>query len=161
MQPPNEGSLLSSSQTMIMVSGRLDIQGYGNVSSALFDGTTWYPSILSTTASGNPGTIREIFYKAQSINYGVTCKLMLRSNCWSDRREYIDRLIFPYLCYRSYAGTISYTSSYRRIIRNNLCWCRCRHGCNLLPEARHFLKRYASSPLLFLCHAHQMSKLAF
>ncbi|KAJ2955867.1 hypothetical protein NQZ79_g8209 [Umbelopsis isabellina] len=72
MQPPNGDSLLASSQTMLMVSGRLDIQGYGNVSSALFDGTTWYPSIFSTTASGNPGTIRQMFYKAQSINYGVT-----------------------------------------------------------------------------------------
>jgi hypothetical protein len=97
MQPPNGSSLLASSQTMLMVSGRLDIQGYGNVSSALYDGTTWYPSILSTTASGNPGTIRQIFYKAQSINYGVTCKLMLRPKCCSDQRKYMDRLIFSYL----------------------------------------------------------------
>jgi hypothetical protein len=134
MQSPNDGSPLASSQTMLMVNGRLDIQNYGNVSSALYDGATWYPSILSTTGSGTPGTIRQIFYKAQSINYGVTGKLMLRPKCCCDRREYIDRLSYLLLSLNSsYASAISYTSSHRRIIRNHICWCSCRHVCNLLP----------------------------
>ncbi|GAB5587580.1 hypothetical protein Unana1_02480 [Umbelopsis nana] len=71
MQSPNDQSLLSPSQTMLMVNGQLELVGFGNVSSALFDGSTWYPTIVSTTSSGNPGTIRQIFYKAQNINYNV------------------------------------------------------------------------------------------
>ncbi|KAG2184143.1 hypothetical protein INT44_009158 [Umbelopsis vinacea] len=74
MQSPNDQSFLSASQTMLMVNGQLELVGFGNVSSALFDGATWYPTILSTTQSGKPGTIKQIFYKAQSINYTTTRK---------------------------------------------------------------------------------------
>ncbi|KAI8580309.1 hypothetical protein K450DRAFT_237864 [Umbelopsis ramanniana AG] len=72
MQSPNDQSFLSASQTMLMVNGQLELVGFGNVSSALFDGATWYPTILSTTQTGKPGTIKQIFYKAQSINYTTT-----------------------------------------------------------------------------------------
>lgn len=77
MQPPNDQSFLSASQTMLMVNGQLELIGFGNVSSALFDGASWYPTILSTTQTGMPGTIKQIFYKAQSINYTTTRKYLL------------------------------------------------------------------------------------
>lgn len=81
MQSPNDQSLLSPSQTMLMVNGQLELVGFGNVSSALFDGSTWYPTIVSTTSSGNPGTIRQIFYKAQNINYNVNRKSTFSFHC--------------------------------------------------------------------------------
>jgi hypothetical protein len=74
MQSPNDQSFLAASQTMLMVNGQLELEGFGNVSSALFDGSTWYPTILSTTHTGNPGAIKQIFYKALSINFTTTRK---------------------------------------------------------------------------------------
>ncbi|KAL2385627.1 hypothetical protein RJZ90_001188 [Blastomyces dermatitidis] len=46
---------------VLLVSGQLQIPGFGNSSAALYDGTTLTPFILTTTADGQPGTVAELF----------------------------------------------------------------------------------------------------
>ncbi|KAI9828781.1 MAG: hypothetical protein M1832_001886 [Thelocarpon impressellum] len=51
--------LLRQDQTLLLT-GRLDLPGFGNASSALFDGTTFTPFILSNSGS-SPGSLSRIF----------------------------------------------------------------------------------------------------
>lgn len=46
---------------ILLITGLLDIQGFGNASAALFNGSTFEPFALSTMQDGTPGTLREAF----------------------------------------------------------------------------------------------------
>jgi len=53
-------SILSTTQTLLLT-GQLELPGFGNVSAALYNGTTFTPFILSSLADGSPGTLRSAF----------------------------------------------------------------------------------------------------
>lgn len=48
---------------MLLVIGHLNLQTYGNVSVALYDGNDWYPFVLSSRIDGTPGYIRNVFHE--------------------------------------------------------------------------------------------------
>jgi hypothetical protein len=59
-------TLVSASQTL-MVTGALNLPGFGSASSALFNGTTFQPFTLTTTASNTPGSLSQIFSQKQNF----------------------------------------------------------------------------------------------
>lgn len=54
---------------MLLVSGSLSDSSFGNASSALFDGQTFIPYIVSTSASGTPGTISGIIHSFSTFSF--------------------------------------------------------------------------------------------
>lgn len=58
--------LVSSSQ-ILMVMGQLELPGFGNASAALFNGTTFQPYILTNTATGESGSLSQIFTEKQNF----------------------------------------------------------------------------------------------
>ncbi|KAF8320722.1 hypothetical protein DL93DRAFT_2215739 [Clavulina sp. PMI_390] len=54
---------------VLMVSGALDSSTFGNVSSALFDGQTWYPYLTSTTSSGATGAIAGLYHSFTTFSF--------------------------------------------------------------------------------------------
>lgn len=58
---------LIQNDRLLMVSGDLDFADYGRVSSALFDGMTWTPFLVSSTGSGDSGIISSFFYSASTF----------------------------------------------------------------------------------------------
>ena len=67
-QPRN--SIFPSTDRGLLVSGIISLANFGVVSSALFDGTSWYPYLLASGASGEPGAISSFFYSAENVNFG-------------------------------------------------------------------------------------------
>lgn len=59
----------SANDRVLMASGQLNFADSGPVSAAIFDGTSWYPFVLSTTSSGAAGTIAGFFYPASVIQF--------------------------------------------------------------------------------------------
>ena len=55
------------SDRLILVSGKLILQGGTECAAALFDGTNWTPYILATSSSGGPGTIYGLFSEYQPV----------------------------------------------------------------------------------------------
>ncbi|GAA5795847.1 hypothetical protein HPULCUR_001209 [Helicostylum pulchrum] len=55
---PSKSRYPSGSDTVLMAVGHLDLPQFGSASAALFDGTTWYPYVLTSTANGTGGLIR-------------------------------------------------------------------------------------------------------
>lgn len=53
-------SVLNSNQ-VLLVTGQLELPGFGNASAALYNGTTFTPYVLSSMADGTPGTIKTAF----------------------------------------------------------------------------------------------------
>lgn len=51
----------------LLASGQLALEGYGDASSAFFDGANWYPFIISTTPSGAAGSISSMFYSVSGF----------------------------------------------------------------------------------------------
>ncbi|EIW73555.1 hypothetical protein TREMEDRAFT_42413 [Tremella mesenterica DSM 1558] len=56
---------------MLMISGSLILQNQGNVSSALFDGTNWYPYLIGTTSTGSLGSISKLFWSSDSFSFNI------------------------------------------------------------------------------------------
>lgn len=46
---------------ILVVTGSLNLQGFGSASAATYDGTTWMPFLLTSKATGEVGTIATIF----------------------------------------------------------------------------------------------------
>ncbi|KAI9014562.1 cortical protein marker for cell polarity-domain-containing protein [Phycomyces nitens] len=61
---PNDDRFPENSEDMLMVVGHLDIAPFGNVSAALYDGSTWYPYVLTSQRDGSPGTIQHLFHES-------------------------------------------------------------------------------------------------
>ncbi|KAE8447593.1 hypothetical protein EG329_010564 [Mollisiaceae sp. DMI_Dod_QoI] len=59
-------ALVSGSQTL-MVTGALNVPGFGNASAVLFNGTTFQPFALTTTASNTGGSLSQIFVQKQNF----------------------------------------------------------------------------------------------
>jgi hypothetical protein len=54
--------VFASRDRALLVSGQLNLQDVGSVSSALFDGANWYPYLLTSTTSGAAGALAGMFY---------------------------------------------------------------------------------------------------
>ncbi|KAF7727896.1 hypothetical protein EC973_006895 [Apophysomyces ossiformis] len=52
------------SQMMLLVAGHLNLDTFGNVSAALYDGISWYPFVLTSTLQGEPGVLRNVFHRS-------------------------------------------------------------------------------------------------
>jgi hypothetical protein len=58
-------TLVSASQTL-MLTGSLNLSGFGNASAVLFNGTTFEPFALTSTASNTGGSLSQIFSQQQN-----------------------------------------------------------------------------------------------
>jgi len=54
---------------MLMVSGSLAASSFGNASTALFDGQTFIPYIVSTSSTGTSGTVSSLFHSFASFSF--------------------------------------------------------------------------------------------
>ena len=61
--------MFASRDRALLVSGQLNLQNIGSVSSALFDGKSWYPYLLTSTTSGGAGALAGMFYANSSKNW--------------------------------------------------------------------------------------------
>jgi hypothetical protein len=59
-------SLVSASQTL-MLTGSVNLPGFGNASAVLFNGTTFEPFALTSTTSNTGGSLSQIFSQQESI----------------------------------------------------------------------------------------------
>lgn len=66
----NDNDYFSSNDRVLMVSGQLNLATSGQASTAIFDGSSWYPFLLSTTATGAAGAVAGFFYPAGSAHFG-------------------------------------------------------------------------------------------
>lgn len=66
-------SLLSNTQTLL-ITGRLELPGFGNASAALWNGTAFTPFILSSMADGSPGLLRTAFVGNPQNFLMTSCK---------------------------------------------------------------------------------------
>ncbi|CAG8468328.1 10801_t:CDS:2 [Ambispora leptoticha] len=62
MQTTHNSNGILDDNFMLLVSGSLSLEDYGNVSTALFDGEVFYPYIYSSQTGGLPGNILSIFF---------------------------------------------------------------------------------------------------
>ncbi|OAG35257.1 hypothetical protein AYO21_10593 [Fonsecaea monophora] len=51
----------------LLVTGQLNINGFGNAAAALFNGTHMEPLILASTADGSPGSISQVFSSQTNV----------------------------------------------------------------------------------------------
>ena len=73
----HQSSDLVSSNMVLLVTGQLNLPTFGNVSAALFNGTTFSPFILSTSGNG-PGSLSNLFSE-NKMNFkdaGKLCALL-------------------------------------------------------------------------------------
>lgn len=52
----------SGTQNMLLAVGTLNIKDFGNASAALYDGTVWYPYLLTTKLDGQSGNIQKVIH---------------------------------------------------------------------------------------------------
>lgn len=57
-----------------MVSGSLSDSSFGDASSALFDGQTFLPYIVSASASGSPGAISGLIHSFSTFSFSQSRK---------------------------------------------------------------------------------------
>ena len=67
---------------VLMISGTLSDSSFGNASSALFDGATFIPYVVTTSQSGTAGTVAGLFRSfatfsfTQKREYTIACFTM-------------------------------------------------------------------------------------
>ncbi|THU95495.1 hypothetical protein K435DRAFT_755662 [Dendrothele bispora CBS 962.96] len=69
LQNTHEGNNVVESDRMLMVSGNLDDSQFGNASSALFDGQTFIPYVVSSSSSGSSGSVSSLFRSFQTFSF--------------------------------------------------------------------------------------------
>lgn len=57
----HSGSSIVDSDYVVLVTGLLQMPGYGNVSAAIYNGTSFQPFVLTTMRDGSPGSVRQAF----------------------------------------------------------------------------------------------------
>lgn len=58
---PSDARYPANSDTLLMAVGHLDLPGFGSSSAALYDGSTWYPYVLTSASNGTSGMIHSTF----------------------------------------------------------------------------------------------------
>jgi len=56
---------------MLMVSGELSLQASGNVTSALYDGATWYPYLVGSSSTGDIASASQLFWSSSRFSFAV------------------------------------------------------------------------------------------
>nr|XP_031864237.1 uncharacterized protein CI109_000149 [Kwoniella shandongensis]KAA5531309.1 hypothetical protein CI109_000149 [Kwoniella shandongensis] len=56
---------------MLMVTGDLNLRDSGNVTSALYDGSNWYPYLVATTSTGGLGAASTLFWSQSSFSFNI------------------------------------------------------------------------------------------
>ncbi|KAF8513096.1 cortical protein marker for cell polarity-domain-containing protein [Hysterangium stoloniferum] len=54
---------------MLLISGTLESNAFGNASSALFDGSAFYPFLVASSSTGGPGFVSQIFHSFSSFSF--------------------------------------------------------------------------------------------
>jgi hypothetical protein len=54
---------------VLLISGTLDSNTFGNVSSAIFDGQSFFPYLVATSSTGSPGFVSQIFHSLSSFSF--------------------------------------------------------------------------------------------
>jgi hypothetical protein len=65
LQDGNDSNDFLDDNQVLLVMGSLNLPNFGNASAATFDGTSWKPLLLTTTADNRPGTIVSLFSQKQ------------------------------------------------------------------------------------------------
>ncbi|KAK7035276.1 hypothetical protein VNI00_012043 [Paramarasmius palmivorus] len=69
LQDTHPGNALIEADRMLMISGSLDDSTFGNASSALFDGESFVPYIVSSTATGTAGFVASMFHSFKTFSF--------------------------------------------------------------------------------------------
>lgn len=69
LQDDHSANGVIETDRMLMVSGLLSSSSFGTVSTALFDGQTFFPYINSTSAKGTPGAVSSLFYSFSTFSF--------------------------------------------------------------------------------------------
>ncbi|KAF9071081.1 cortical protein marker for cell polarity-domain-containing protein [Rhodocollybia butyracea] len=69
LQDTHTGNSIIQSDRMLMISGLLDDSSFGNASTALFDGTSFIPYIVSSTVSGTAGSVSSLFSSLATFSF--------------------------------------------------------------------------------------------
>ena len=77
LQDTHSSNGIIESDRMLLISGSLVSNSFGNVSSALFDGADFFPYIVSTSPSGGPGFVSQFFHSLTSFSFNQGRKLLL------------------------------------------------------------------------------------
>lgn len=67
---PSGSSYPANSNSMLLIAGHLNLEKYGNVSAAIYDGSEWFPYALTSQLQGTSGLLRQIFYESQCCTAG-------------------------------------------------------------------------------------------
>jgi len=65
LQDGNDSNDFLDDNQVLLAMGSLNLPNFGNASAATFDGTSWKPLLLATTADNRPGTIVSLFSQKQ------------------------------------------------------------------------------------------------
>ncbi|KAJ7045370.1 cortical protein marker for cell polarity-domain-containing protein [Mycena alexandri] len=69
LQDTHAATSIIQSDRMLMISGSLADSSFGNASSALFDGQSFFPYIVSTSSTGSPGTVSSLFRSFSTFSF--------------------------------------------------------------------------------------------
>ncbi|KIK67106.1 hypothetical protein GYMLUDRAFT_37143 [Collybiopsis luxurians FD-317 M1] len=69
LQDTHAGNSIIESDRMLMISGSLDDPSFGNASTALFDGASFFPYITSSTVSGTAGSVSSLFHSLATFSF--------------------------------------------------------------------------------------------
>ncbi|KAJ7078937.1 cortical protein marker for cell polarity-domain-containing protein [Mycena belliarum] len=69
LQDTHSANSIIQSDRMLMISGSLADSSFGNASSALFDGRSFFPYIVSTSSTGATGTVSSLFRSFSDFSF--------------------------------------------------------------------------------------------
>lgn len=69
LQDTHSANGIIESDRMLLVSGALADSSFGSASSALFDGSTFIPYIMSASSTGGPGLVSSLFHSFSSFSF--------------------------------------------------------------------------------------------
>ncbi|KAJ7782990.1 cortical protein marker for cell polarity-domain-containing protein [Mycena metata] len=69
LQDTHDANSIIQSDRMLMISGSLADPSFGNASSALFDGQSFFPYIVSTSSTGSTGTVSSLFHSFSTFSF--------------------------------------------------------------------------------------------
>ncbi|KAJ7622816.1 cortical protein marker for cell polarity-domain-containing protein [Mycena polygramma] len=69
LQDTHTANSIIQSDRMLMISGSLADSSFGNASSALFDGQSFFPYIVSTSSTGSSGTVSSLFRSFSTFSF--------------------------------------------------------------------------------------------
>ncbi|KAL2065107.1 hypothetical protein VTL71DRAFT_4247 [Oculimacula yallundae] len=75
LDKPHDDSDLISSRQALMLTGTINLPGFGNASAVMFNGTTFQPFALTSSASNNGGSLSQIFSQRQNFFSAPSGKL--------------------------------------------------------------------------------------